>query len=104
MESPLNPVPDLDAIKRQKAKSRLILAYKRTFETEEGKAVLKDLNRMFATNEPAFRPAENYSPTIAAIRDGERTVILHIENILNIPVEADGNIQKPKTKVIKPRP
>jgi hypothetical protein len=38
---------------------------------------------------------------VAALRDGQRGVVLHIEAMLRRPVIADGDIEAPKRKVKK---
>ena len=91
---------DLD---KAREKARLITAYHRTFETTEGKLVLEDLRRAFGTNFPAFRPdAEGrYDALLAAIRDGQRSVLLHLEMILaSTTPDGDGNTEAPAVTVI----
>ena len=91
---------DLD---KAKEKARLIAAYHRAFETTEGKLVLEDLRRAFGTSYPAFRADAQgrFDPIHAAIRDGQRQVLLHIELILsNTEPEGDGNAEAPEVSVI----
>lgn len=92
---------DLD---KAKDKARLITAYHRAFETTEGKLVLEDLRRAFGFEYPAFRadPQGRFDPIHAAIRDGQRQVILHIDSILNsTQPEGDGNAEAPEVAIIK---
>jgi hypothetical protein len=81
---------------------RTVLAYKRLFQSADGKLVLADFRKAFGMEMPAFIPnASGYDPLHAAVRDGQRSVLLHIQAKLEAATEADGNNDKPKTKVIK---
>ena len=90
---------DLD---KAKERQRLINAYHRTFETKEGKLVIEDMRAAFGTNSPAFRPdaSGGYDTHLAAIRDGQRMVLLHIEAALMREAIGDANITEPQVKVI----
>jgi hypothetical protein len=48
-----------------------------------------------------FLPGYDFNPVVAALRDGQRGVILHIEAVLRRPLIADANIEEPKRKVKK---
>ena len=91
------------AIKSQ----RLVNAYHRTFKTPEGKLVLEDLASKFGTNMPAFLPLEkgtlglSYDTTHAAIRDGQRSVCLHIDKALSLPIAGEGDKKRSKARVKK---
>ena len=52
---------------------------------------------------PAFERSLHhpYDPLAAALRDGQREVILFIEHKLAQPVQADGDIEQPKTTVTR---
>lgn len=85
----------------------VVNAYHRTLGTEEGQLVLQDIAAVFGCELPAFIPLMNkagsptqYDPLYAAIRDGQRSVLLHIKARLSVPVTGDGNVEEPKTKVI----
>ena len=54
-------------------------AYK-FFGTLQGELIIKDLSRIFGTESPAFLQDKQgaYCPLKAAIRDGQRSVILHM--------------------------
>jgi hypothetical protein len=54
-------------------------AYK-FFGSPQGELILKDLVRLFGTDSPAFLQDQQgaYCPLKAAIRDGQRSVILHM--------------------------
>jgi hypothetical protein len=71
------------------------------FSTKEGQAVIADLKAQFATESQVFLPGYDFNPVVAALRDGQRGVVLHIESVLRRPVIADGDIETPKRKVKK---
>jgi hypothetical protein len=82
---------------------RINNAYHRVFGTEEGKAVLQNLRAYFRMDRPAFERSMThpYDPIAAALRDGQREVILFIQHKLSQPVIADGDIDQPKTTVTR---
>jgi hypothetical protein len=57
-----------------------ILSYA-VLTTEAGQEVMDNLKKSFGFDSPAFIPSADgsYDPLKAAIRDGQRQVILHIE-------------------------
>ena len=63
---------------------KAILCYS-TLTTEAGKEVMEHLKKVFGFDSPAFIPAPDgsYDPLKAAIRDGQRQVILHIESCIH---------------------
>ena len=83
--------------------ARINNAYHRVFGTEEGKAVLQNLRAYFRMNRPAFERSMThaYDPYAAALRDGQREVLLFIDHKLSLPVQADGDIEQPKTTVAR---
>jgi hypothetical protein len=89
------------ALNRERERQRTILAYHRLFESEEGRVVLDDLKKAFATELQMFSAAQDFNPIPAAIRDGQRGVVLHIEAMLRRQPAADGNLEEPKKKVLK---
>lgn len=89
------------ALKRERDKQRAVVAYHRAFGGEDGAAVLADLRKSFGTDFQAFLPGHEWNPIVAAIRDGQRGVVLHIEAMLRQAPEADGNRPAPKRKVKK---
>lgn len=97
----MDPLPT-DPLARERATQRKVNAYHRLFKTKAGKLILDDLKQAFGSDRPAFIPmaAGGYDPLWAAVRDGQRQVILHIETQLSIPFQGDGNIEKPQVKVI----
>jgi hypothetical protein len=93
-------------IEKAKKAQRIGNAFRRLFATEDGKLVLDHIRETFGLHMPAFIPQERgrhceYDPIHAAIRDGQRQVLLHIESILAAPSVGDGNIETPKTRVKK---
>ena len=90
-------------LERSKSLQRITNAYHRTFLTEEGRIVLDNLKAYFRINRPAFERSLShpYDPLAAALRDGQREVILFIDHKLSQPVQADGDIEQPKTTVTR---
>jgi hypothetical protein len=89
------------ALRRERERQKTTNAYHRVFSTKEGQAVIADLKAQFATESQVFLPGYDFNPVVAALRDGQRGVILHIEAVLRRPVIADGDIEAPKRKVKK---
>jgi hypothetical protein len=89
------------ALRRERERQKITNAYHRVFGSKEGAAVIADLKTQFATDSQVFLPGYDFNPVVAALRDGQRGVILHIEAILRRPVIADGDIDTPKRKVKK---
>lgn len=91
-------------LERQKELQRITNSYHRTFSTEDGKAVLSNLKAYFRMTRPAFERGlsnHSYDPIAAALRDGQREVILFIEHKLSQPLVADGDVDQPKTTVTR---
>lgn len=88
------------ALERERERQRTINAYHRVFLGKDGEIVLADLRKSFGTDYQAFLPG-NFDPIAAALRDGQRGVVLHIEGMLRRQPAADGNLEEPKRKVIK---
>jgi len=86
----------------QKARDEQVAvnAYHRLFKSEDGQIVLSDLDRAFRMSQPAFEQSTSYNPIAAAIRDGERGILLYIFKQLKRPCQGDANIEV-KPKVIK---
>lgn len=53
-------------------------AYAQTFNTENGRAVLRDLHARFLLNESSFRQELDYNPHAAAKHDGMKTLVTFI--------------------------
>lgn len=90
-------------LQRSKSMQRITNAYHQTFSTEEGRVVLENLKAYFRMNRPAFERTlgRTFDPIAAAVRDGQREVVLFIEHKLSLPCVADGDVEQPKTEVIK---
>jgi hypothetical protein len=95
------PEDKASALRRERERQKITNAYHRVFGSKEGAAVIADLKTQFATDSQVFLPGYDFNPVVAALRDGQRGVILHIEAILRRPVIADGDIETPKRKVKK---
>lgn len=96
----------MSELDKTKEAARVTLAYHRVFATADGKRVLADMKRAFGLHMPAFIPQTRgrhceYDATHAAIRDGQRQVVLHIEAKLAQMPTADGNEEQPRRKVKK---
>lgn len=90
-------------LERQKEIQRITNAYHRVFGSEDGKLVLANLKAYFRMNRPAFERSlgHAYDPIAAALRDGQREVVLFIDHKLSQPVTGDGDIEQPKTTVTR---
>lgn len=78
--------------------------YHRVFGTRDGQAVLEHIEKVFGMKMPAFIPQQRgrhceYDPTHAAIRDGQRQILLHIAAQLASPAQGDANVEREKPKV-----
>jgi hypothetical protein len=91
----------LIALERERQRQRTINAYHRIFLGEDGQTVLDDLKRSFGTESQVFLPGHDFNPIPAALRDGQRGVVLHIEAMLRRSAGADGDLEEPKHKVLK---
>ena len=95
------PEDKATALRRERERQKITNAYHRVFASKDGAAVISDLKAQFATESQVFLPGYDYNPVVAALRDGQRGVIIHIEMMLRRPVLADGDIEEPKRKVKK---
>jgi hypothetical protein len=94
---------ELDKARKAQA---VINAYHRVFATPEGALVLGDIRAALGLHMPAFIPQTRgrhceYDAIHAAIRDGQRQVILHIEAKLTQTPDGDANVEAAKTRVKK---
>lgn len=89
------------ALKRERERQKITNAYHRVFKCKEGEMVLADIRNQFATDSQVFLPGYDFNPVVAALRDGQRGVLIHIETMLRRPLIADANIEEPKRKVKK---
>jgi hypothetical protein len=90
-------------LERSKSLQRINNAYHRCFDSEDGRVVLDNLKVYFRMNRPAFERSLNhsYDPVAAALRDGQREVVLWIEHKLSLPVVGDADVEQPTTEVLR---
>ena len=69
-------------------RSVLVANYHANFATLAGAAVLKDLRKHFDPMAASFSPETGYDPIKAAVRDGQRQVLIHILTLLESDPEA----------------
>ena len=89
------------ALRRERERQKITNAYHRVFGNKDGQMVIDDIKHQFSTESQAFLPGYDYNPVVAALRDGQRGVLIHIETMLRRVVIADGDIEAPKRKVKK---
>ena len=83
----------------------IVNAYHRTFRGKEGEIVLSDLKKAFGTNFPAYIATGTtpgviqYDDIYGKIRDGQRSVILHIEARLGEEPRGDADFSLPVKKI-----
>ena len=70
-------MPNIDEL------SQLQGDYKATFATDEGKRVLKNLERLCFVNGTTF----SEKPTITSFNEGKRTVVVQIQNMINMDLD-----------------
>jgi len=68
--------------------------YVNTFETESGKKVLEDLEKRAFIHQPSF----NVNPQQMAFNEGQRSIVLHIQNMMKIDIEATEKLYKAQQK------
>ena len=90
-------------LERSKSLQRINNAYQRCFTNEDGKVVLDNLRAYFRMNRPAFERTlgRPFDPLAAAVRDGQREVLLFIDYKLSLPVVGDADVEQPKTEVLR---
>jgi len=90
------------ALELAREDQRLVNAYRLTFRSESGKVVLEDLLRRFSRRHPLFMPTKDghADPCQAAMMDGQRQVMLYVEDRISTPFKGDGDVEKPQTTVI----
>lgn len=64
--------------------------YKKTFETEEGKRVLKDLEKVCLFKSTTF----DKDPYVMAFQEGLRAVFLHINTVKDMDIEELERVMK----------
>jgi hypothetical protein len=83
----------------------IVNSYHRVFKTPDGEIVLEDLKKVFGIDFPAYIATGTvpgviqYDDIYGKIRDGQRSVILHIESRLKEDVRGDANFSLPVKKV-----
>jgi hypothetical protein len=101
------------ALERARKNQTVVNSYHRIFRSPDGEIVLEDLKKAFGTNFPAYIPNGTtpgiiqYDDIYGKIRDGQRSVILHIENRLAETVRGDADFSLPVKKVktgLRPEP
>jgi hypothetical protein len=90
-------------LERSKSLQRINNAYHRCFTGEDGRVVLDNLRAYFRMNRPAFERTlgRPFDPLAAAVRDGQREVLLFIDYKLSLPVVGDADVEQPKTEVLR---
>lgn len=95
-------------IENARERQRLINAARRTLGTADGKIVMEHLAKTFRVNERVFTPVRSgadvyaYDPLTAALADGARAVVLHLQGLVTEPSQGDANIEEPTLTVTKP--
>jgi len=89
----------------------IVRAYQKIFKSKEGKIVLEDLKKSFNTEMPAFQirlsddsgetAIYNYDPIHAALKDGARSVVLHIVGLRDLSVSPDDEESGKKQVKVK---
>ena len=93
------------ALERARQNQTIINSYHRVFKSPDGEIVLEDLKKAFGVNFPCYIPTGTtpgiiqYDDIYGKIRDGQRSVILHIENRLKDEVRGDADFSLPVKKV-----
>ena len=93
------------ALNRARKFQTIVNSYHRIFRTPDGEVVLEDLKKVFGTDFPAYIATGTvpgviqYDDIYGKIRDGQRSVILHIESRLKEDVSGDANFSLPVKKV-----
>lgn len=59
-------------------------SYRQAFGTDSGKQVLKDLQMRCFKNSSTYVPGD---PNGININEGSRRILLHIESMMNLPIE-----------------
>lgn len=92
------------ALKVRQARQRVINAWARILESDDGKIVWEDLQKTFGLEAPVFRPIKasggvyQYDPLTAALGDGARQVLIYIKKASEEPAVGDANHTEPAVK------
>lgn len=101
------------ALERARKNQTIVNSYHRVFKSPDGEIVLEDLKKSFGARFPAYIPIGTtpgiiqYDDIYGKIRDGQKSVILHIENRLDETVRGDADFSLPVKKVktgLRPQP
>ena len=95
---------DAEMIRREKEAQCLVNSYHRVFGSDDGKAIIADLEKVFGMAMPAFlqKPDGGFDTHHAAKRDGQADIMRHIRAKLLAESKGDAGIEKPKKrKVVK---
>lgn len=100
--------PEMEAQNMEREKKARVIAnaYHRLFNSDDGRVVLGDLKKRFGLEAPIFTPISKgdhsaYDPLTAALTDGGRRVVIHILQILALPMMGDGNIEPKKKPTVR---
>ena len=94
-----------EGLKRSRERQRKVNLVHRVLGTPDGQALLEIIKAEFGTEKTALIPIMRgdgsyyYDTTHAALRDGQRSVVLFLEHLLSIPAIGDANIAQPKVTV-----
>jgi hypothetical protein len=96
---------ETDQLERARSRQRIVNAYHRIFQSDDGKTILDDLNHVFGMDRPVFIPLDRgrgsmgYDSIHAAKRDGQQDILRHVNAKLEASCEGDANFDKPKTTI-----
>jgi hypothetical protein len=90
-------------LEAQKKGQQITNAFHRVFLSEDGQLILEHLRSYFRVDRPAFQRSmhNSYDPLAAALRDGQREVLLFIQHKLSEPMVGDADFDQPKTKIVR---
>lgn len=94
-------------VERARERQRLVNAARRVLESEDGRVLMEHLAATFRVNERVFTPVRAgadvyaYDPITAALADGARAVVLHLQGLAAAPAQGDANIEEPALTVKK---
>ncbi|GAT32335.1 hypothetical protein TSACC_2733 [Terrimicrobium sacchariphilum] len=94
-------------VERARERQRLVNAARRVLESEDGQVLMEHLATTFRVNERVFTPVRSgadvyaYDPITAALADGARAVVLHLQGLATAPAQGDANIEEPALTVKK---
>ncbi|MEI6278308.1 MAG: hypothetical protein WCQ16_02850 [Verrucomicrobiae bacterium] len=91
----------LEDVERARDRQRTINAYHRVFSGEDGQRVMADLKSAFGFSAPVFvaREGGGFDTHHAAVRDGQRQVLLHVDAIMEEEARGDANVEEPQVTV-----